>query len=83
MNSLGIKNFIVKSHAIAIKYPQAADLPDTFANAAGGVGARRGRRRRARGLKQGLLPYQELKGRSKAAKGGGRGGQGAQGFEVN
>ena len=30
MYSLSIKNIFVNTDAFAIKYPQAADLPDTF-----------------------------------------------------
>ena len=79
MYSLSIKNFIVKSDAFAIKYPPAADLPRTFANAPGGVAARRGRRWRARGLERVLTGVPRRKGRRTAKKGGGQGGRGGVG----
>ena len=75
MYSLSIKNFIVKSDAFAIKDPPAADLRRTFANAPGGVAARRGRRWRARGPEQGLMRGPRRKGRSTVKKGGGQGGR--------
>ena len=75
MYSLSSKNFIVKSDAFAIKYPPAADLRRTFANAPGVVAARRGRRWRARGLERVLRLSQRRKGRSTAKKGGGQGGR--------
>jgi len=79
MYSLSIKNFIVKSDDFPLNAPQAADLPRTFANAPGGVAARRGRRWRARGPEQGLTGGPRRKGRSTAKKGGGQGGRGGVG----
>ena len=75
MYSLSIKNFIVKSDAFAIKYSPAADLRRTFANAPGGVAARRGRRWRARGLNCRQRLGSRRKGGSTAKKGGGQGGR--------
>jgi len=67
--------------------PLNTPRPPTFVGLstalAGGCPPRRGRRRRARGLEQGLTLSQDFKGRRKAKKGGGEGGRGGQGIEVN
>ena len=55
--------------------PRPPTFLGLFTRLAGGLAARRGRRRRARGLEQGLTPGPRRKGGSTAAKGGGEGGR--------